>query len=225
MYERISTTRSNFVKGRRKDILGGDIVLKPIEMRNRCFRPPELLKFLIAVSLGFSSHFFLDLSAKKSHCPQCPVCSPVTESNDLLKPELQLQLREPYKAKDMYDVIRFDYFNSSQLFTNTDGRPMVNLLGHHKSDFKDILHQTMALINSGKHRPWKLKKLINGYRRYDPLRGEEFVFDVEMASEDGGANLLEEVLKNLSMMKKIYTSKNLLSLQLTPFDDVAFRPC
>ena len=164
-------------------------------MRSRCFRPTELVKFLIAISLGFSLHFLLDLSAKQTRCPQCPVCSPVTESNDLLKPELQLQLREPYKAKDMYDVIRFDYFNSSQLFTNKDGRPIIDLLGHHKSDFKDILHQTMALINSGKHSPWKLKKLINGYRRYDPLRGEEFVFDVEMASEDpsGGSNLLEEV--------------------------------
>ena len=193
MYKQLST--SNFIKSRRKDILGGDIILKPIEMRSRCFRPTELVKFLIAVSLGFSLHFLLDLSAKQTRCPQCPVCSPVTESNDLLKPELQLQLREPYKAKDMYDVIRFDYFNSSQLFTNKDGRPIIDLLGHHKSDFKDILHQTMALINSGKHRPWKLKKLINGYRRYDPLRGEEFVFDVEMASEDpsGGSNLLEEV--------------------------------
>ena len=159
---------------------------------------PNCLNFSLPFPWDFHCTFFLDLSAKQTQCPTCPVCAPVTESSDLLKPELQLQLREQYKAKDMYDVIRYDYFNSSQLLTNNDGRPTIDLLGQHKSDFKDILHQTMALINSGKHRPWKLKKLINGYRRYDPLRGEEFVFDVEMASEDpsGGSNLLEEVCKS-----------------------------
>ena len=179
------------MKSRRRDILGGDIILRPAEMRGRCFRPTELFKFLITFSMGFSLHLFLDLSAKQTQCPTCPVCATVTESSDLLKSELQIQLREQYKAKDMYDVIRYDYFNSSQLLANNDGRPTIDLLGQHKSDFKDILHQTMALVNSGKQRPWKLKKLINGYRRYDPLRGEEFVFDVEMASEDpsGGYNL------------------------------------
>ena len=194
MYYELSSA-DTVIKRRHRDILGGDIILRPIEMRGRCFKPTELFKFLVTFSMGFLLHFFLDLSAKQTRCPPCPECPPVTESSDLLKPELQLQLREPYRAKDMYDVIRYDYFNSSQLFANTDGRPTIDLLGQHKSDFKDILHQTMALLNSGKHRPWKLKKLINGYRRYDPLRGEEFVFDVEMASDDpsGGSNLLEEV--------------------------------
>lgn len=110
----------------------------------------------------------------------------------------------------MYDVIRYDYFNSSKLLLNVDGRPIIDLLGKHKSDFKDILHQTMALLNSGKYRSWKLKKLINGYRRFDPLRGEEFLFDVEIQADDpaGGPNPIEEVKLTTNVSDTVLRSSN-----------------
>ncbi len=205
MYQKL-TSSGGVIRGRGILDSASPVSAKTTEMRSRYFRPSETLKFLIAASLGFSVHFFLDLFRMQPRCPACPVCPAATDSNDLLKPDLQVQLREPYKPKDMYDVIRYDYFNASQLLTNQDGWPIVDLLGHHKSDFKDILHQGMALVNSGKSRTWKLKKLINGYRRFDPLRGEEFVFDVELASEDptGSSNLIEEVMHaaSISLLQK-----------------------
>ncbi len=190
MYQHIPSTASASF---RRNVLESDIV-KSKQMRGRWCRPAEVFKLLMVFSTGFTLHFLWDFHLRPP-CEKCSPCVILTEAPDLLKPDPQPQLREKYKPKSVDDVIRYDYFNSSHILNNFDGSPIKSLLGYQKSDFKDILHQTMALLNSAKQRPWKLKKLLNGYRHFDPLRGEEFVFDVEMHSADavGGKNQIEEV--------------------------------
>ena len=123
------------------------------------------------------------MSFGRLDCQECPEC--VNLPQDILSNhDIQLQLREPFRPKTIYEVLRYDYFNSSVIMNNFDEDPKIGLLGHQKNDIKDMIHQAMTLFNAGRPNAWILKKLLNGYRRFDPLRGEEVIIDVEVVQPE-----------------------------------------
>lgn len=151
-------------------------------MRLNSSRIMEILKILLAVSFGFSIRTITDMSTTKLDCSECPQRDMGQDS--LGEHDIQIQLRERFKPKTMYEVIRYDYFNNSFILNNFDDEPKIGLLGHQKSDIKDIVHQSLTLFNSGKSKRWHFKRIINGYRRFDALRGEEYILDLELSEPD-----------------------------------------
>ena len=150
-------------------------------MRWSGIRLLEVFKLLLAVSFGLSLRTVFDISFGKLECPQCPSCAPKKDQDSPLLPaDVHQQLREPYKPKTMYDVIRYDYFNTRHIFNNIDDDPRIGLAGFQKANIRDAIHQALLLFNSGKPQEWKYKSLMNGYKRQDPLRGEEYIFDLEI---------------------------------------------
>lgn len=141
----------------------------------------DIIKFLVAASFGFMLHMLV--GCPEQACPQCEDCAKVIAEQEILRADLHFQLREPFKPKNMYEVIRYEHFNMTSISSNFDDDPQINLLGHQKADIKDIIHQAMALYNSARPEKWKMVKLINGYRRLDPLRGEEYILDGVLALE------------------------------------------
>ena len=153
----------------------------PLRTRAQCF---EAIKLILAVLIGFSIRLAIESSSRQSPvCPACPEKS-VDANWDLLHGDHSNgQLREPFRPKNQHEVLRFQYFNSSYIHDNFDESPRTQLLGHQKADIHDILAQTMVLYNTGRVQPYVLERLVNGYRRYDPLRGEEYVLDLELSAK------------------------------------------
>lgn len=168
----------------------------------------EMLKLFISVTFGYVLKAVIDLPTEMqcapcvcstSHpvtvaipCPQCLDCPPCTVPPKPTCPDILLisddadasiQLKEPFKPKTQFEVIRYDYFNVSHIFNNFDGDPGIWQLGHQRSDINDAISQGVSLFNRATSANWRLNKLLSGYKRLDPLRGEEYHIDVQLATE------------------------------------------
>lgn len=143
----------------------------------------EVTKLLLAFLLGFLLHLLLDLTMLPEPTDKLRQAesrtSPVPEK-DIEAIGLEYQLREPFQPNTMYEVLRYDYFNMSSIYNNFDDNPRTGLLGHQKADLLDITHQALALLNSAKQDVWRLSRIVNAYRRFDPLRGEEYFIDAAL---------------------------------------------
>lgn len=150
-------------------------------MSHRSLR--EIVKLCLAVCAGFMLRIAVDVPDLSAECPACPKCPvPVPQAKEFVKTHhvpLPPQLQESFIPKSMYEVIRFDYLNASYIYNNFDDDPRIGLLGHQKADLKDISQQVMGLFNDAQHSQaeWKMDKVVNAYRRIDPLRGEEYILD------------------------------------------------
>jgi hypothetical protein len=145
------------------------------------------MKFLVAIAAGIFLKTFFDLGMQRFDCVKCREhCRKELEEIDIIRPDLQQQLREQFKAQVLHDVLHYDYFTGKHMFSFTADKPKIPLRGHEKSDIKDVVQQAMSLFSITKHSElpnrWELKSVQNGFRRYDPLRGEEYVLDITMQS-------------------------------------------
>ncbi len=175
-----------------------DIRMRP-RLRFGGIRVLEVIKLLFAISIGFCIRIMVErqVSITRSGCPECPTCDNPEESIQACTG----QLREPFKPKSRHEVLRYQYFNSSNIFDYFDENPKTGLMGHQRSDISDIMSQSMALYNSRKVKPWQLKRLVNGYRRFDPLRGEEYVLDIEMFMQMGSASDKSDLNKRTEVQR------------------------
>ena len=148
----------------------------------------ELTKLCLAVCAGFMLHIVVDVPDAKANCPSCPACPEVVHHKEAMRdvPPTPAQAQESFKPKSMYEVLRFDYFNASYIYNNFDDDPRIGLLGHQKADLRDISEQVLTLINrvQSTRTQWKIRNIVNAYRRIDPLRGEEYVLDTRLSMVD-----------------------------------------
>ena len=142
----------------------------------------EAIRLLLATGLGFCLHLLLEGCRSQnigdSHCRPCDCGRPLDVAG-----APNSQPRERYRPHSIQSVIRFQYFNMTHIHDNFDEDPRTHLLDHQKADIQDILNNAIVLFNTGKPRKFKLNGLVNGYRRVDPLRGEEFILDVQLSPE------------------------------------------
>ena len=159
----------------------------------------ELLKLLLAIAFGYALKV-LQSNCSCLNCNTNPVidctkcttcfeklidrvtsspCQTILPAND----SNEIQLKEPFKPQSMYEVLRYDYFNKTHIFNNFDDDPRIWLQHHQSADIKDIIGQSVLLYSKAFQHTWRFNKLLNGYRRFDPLRGEEYIIDLELVSE------------------------------------------
>ncbi|XP_012944760.1 chondroitin sulfate glucuronyltransferase [Aplysia californica] len=100
---------------------------------------------------------------------------------------------ESYKPKNRFDVIRWDYFTETHIFFQDDFTNVKELVGVDKLDIQDIIKVSMEKLNAKHNNIYLYSYLINGYRRFDPQRGMEYILDLALedtsiVSEDGSNN-------------------------------------
>jgi len=149
---------------------------------NRCCRVRiwDIFQWLLFFLFGFITRNLLDFMGLGLQQSDCTPCNHLTDCDELLPHDIHVQLREPFKPQTTQELIVYDYFNTSSVMKISADDPKTGLHGPRKSDIRDALHQALILHNTGRRSQWQLKYLINGYQRYDPLRGEEYIFDLEL---------------------------------------------
>ncbi|XP_013421398.1 chondroitin sulfate synthase 1 [Lingula anatina] len=144
--------------------------------------PRDILKLSGAFLLGFLTSYLINSTVP------CPGGGDLADLESKQEPEIKLcqnernsvQLREAYTPSTLFDVIRYEYFTDRHIYGEFDSDPRIGFLGHHKGDLTHILEQLSSLYHGAKGYDWFLKKIIDGYRRFDPNRGEEYVLNVEL---------------------------------------------
>lgn len=141
---------------------------------------------MLALSLGVTLKTLYDLPADKCECPRCPNCE---NDHELLNSELHFQLREAFVPRNVQEVLQYEFFNMSHVAASSEDEPFHKIFRHQKVDIKDMVRQIMPLFNSAKGATWRMLKLENGYKRFDPLRGQEYVIDAILSPEKDESRL------------------------------------
>ena len=153
----------------------------------------DLIKVTAAAFFGFMLRMLAEPPTFSPPFPHCdcsvggPLLQPTPASTKRASRDSVLQLVEPFQPSTRFEVISYDYFNKTSIYNNFNDDPGMQFLKHQKNDVQDMMQQAATLINSGKSVAWHLQKLRNGYRRIDPLRGQEFILDMEVDHSDSSS--------------------------------------
>ncbi|XP_012705510.2 chondroitin sulfate glucuronyltransferase [Fundulus heteroclitus] len=91
-------------------------------------------------------------------------------------------LNSPFKPKTRFEVINWDYFTEEHIYSCTDGSPKCEMRGADRADVGAILEVAVERLNEH-YQPqlrFRKRRLLNGYRRFDPTRGMEYVLDLAL---------------------------------------------
>lgn len=125
---------------------------------------------------------------------------------------------EPYKPKNRFDVIRWDYFTETHIFFQDDFTNVKELIGADKLDIQDIIKVSLEKLNEKHDNKFLYSYLINGYRRFDPQRGMEYILD--LALEDTTLTPQEENIdlsyKNKLVEKRVFLVRPLGEVEVVP---------
>ncbi|XP_066997099.2 chondroitin sulfate synthase 2 isoform X1 [Anabrus simplex] len=98
-----------------------------------------------------------------------------------------------------FDILRWDYFTNKEFCLDSDFSNSKKLRGADKLDIEYVLNATIAKIESVTNGQLQFRRLIDGYRKFDPSRGLDY--QIEMAFKDTSTG--HEVLKRLEVFKPL----------------------
>ncbi|CAD5111090.1 DgyrCDS438 [Dimorphilus gyrociliatus] len=104
----------------------------------------------------------------------------------------------PSKAKNRFDIIRWDYFTETHIYFDTDFTTVRPLTGVDKDDVDEVIDHSIRKLKETYSR-LKYKGLENGYRRFDPARGMEYLLDIKVFNEEDN----EEDLKRVQLLRPL----------------------
>lgn len=89
-------------------------------------------------------------------------------------------LPAPFKPKNRFDVIHWQYFTATHLYFDSDYSNEKQLKGVNKLDVDEILSFSIKELTKRYKKRFSFSHLVNGYRRFDPFRGMEYILDLSM---------------------------------------------
>lgn len=98
-----------------------------------------------------------------------------------------------------FDVLRWDYFTLSHIYPESDFSNLKELVGADKQDVEYVLNATVAWMHTKYEGLLQYRRLINGYRRFDPSRGLDYKVDLAFRDTTNG----HEVHKRLEVSKPL----------------------
>ncbi|XP_076461229.1 chondroitin sulfate synthase 2-like [Babylonia areolata] len=107
---------------------------------------------------------------------------------------------EPYKPKNRFDVIRWDYFTETLIYLQDDFTNIKLLKGADKLDIQEVVKVSVERLNAKYNNIFLYSGLKNGYRRFDPQRGMEYVLDITMRDTSSGN---QEVQKRVQLVRPL----------------------
>ncbi|KAL8164762.1 UNVERIFIED_CONTAM: Chondroitin sulfate glucuronyltransferase [Gekko kuhli] len=113
----------------------------------------------------------------------------------------------PFVPKSRFEVIGWEYFTEQHSFSCPGGAPKCELGGPSKADVGDILQAALEQLNR-RYQPrlrFTKRRLLNGYRRFDPTRGMEYQLDLllEATTQKGHGHLLAKRVSLLRPLSKV----------------------
>ncbi|KAM3910401.1 chondroitin sulfate glucuronyltransferase-like, partial [Leptodactylus fuscus] len=110
----------------------------------------------------------------------------------------------PFSPTSRFDLLTWEYFTEMHTFSCPDGAPKCPLQGVWLLDVRHVLEEALEQLNQRYH-PWlrfRKRRLLNGYRRFDPTRGMEYTLELllEATTEKGHVGFLT---KRLSLLRPL----------------------
>ncbi|XP_060052815.1 chondroitin sulfate glucuronyltransferase isoform X2 [Erinaceus europaeus] len=94
-------------------------------------------------------------------------------------------LPAPFTPRSRFEVLGWDYFTEQHSFACADGAPKCPLQGASRADVADVVDTALERLNL-RYQPrlrFRKRRLLNGYRRFDPARGLEYTLDLLLDAE------------------------------------------
>lgn len=109
-----------------------------------------------------------------------------------------------FSPTSRFDLLPWEYFTEVHTFSCPDGAPKCPLQGVWLLDVQQVLEEAVDQLNQ-RYLPWlhfKKRRLLNGYRRFDPTRGMEYTLDLilDATTERGRVGV---ITKRLSLLRPL----------------------
>ncbi|XP_034415537.1 chondroitin sulfate glucuronyltransferase [Cyclopterus lumpus] len=91
-------------------------------------------------------------------------------------------INPPFKPKTRFEVINWEYFTEEHIYSCIDSSPKCEMRGADRADVNAVLEIAVERLNE-RYQPqlrFRKRRLLNGYRRFDPTRGMEYVLDLAL---------------------------------------------
>ncbi|XP_020350301.1 chondroitin sulfate glucuronyltransferase [Oncorhynchus nerka] len=112
----------------------------------------------------------------------------------------------PFRPKTRFEVINWEYFTEEHIYSCPDSSPKCELRGADRADVSAVLETAVERLNE-RYQPqlrFRKRHLLNGYRRFDPTRGMEYVLDLALeAFTQKGHN--QVIAKRVSLLRPLST--------------------
>ncbi|XP_070694555.1 chondroitin sulfate synthase 2-like [Pempheris klunzingeri] len=120
-------------------------------------------------------------------------------------------INPPFEPKSRFEVLKWEYFTEEEIYSCIDGSPKCELRGIDSVDVADVIDIAMGELNK-KYKPvlhLKKQQLINGYRRFDPIRGMEYTLDLQL-------EVVNQKGHSRSITKRVHLVRPLSRIEIIP---------
>lgn len=120
-------------------------------------------------------------------------------------------INAPFEPKSRFEVLKWEYFTEKEIYSCIDGSPKCELRGIDSMDIVDVIDIAMGELNK-KYKPvlhLKKQQLINGYRRFDPVRGMEYTLDLQL-------EVVNQKGHSRSVTKRVHLLRPLSRIEIIP---------
>lgn len=120
-------------------------------------------------------------------------------------------INPPFEPKSRFEVLSWEYFTEEEIYSCLDGSPKCELRGIDRMDVADVIDVSIAELNK-KYMPvlhMKKQQLINGYRRFDPIRGMEYILDLQL-------EVVNQKGHSQSITKRVHLVRPLGRIEILP---------
>uniref|UniRef100_A0A673AWB2 Hexosyltransferase n=1 Tax=Sphaeramia orbicularis TaxID=375764 RepID=A0A673AWB2_9TELE len=120
-------------------------------------------------------------------------------------------INPPFEPRSRFEVLKWEYFTEEEIYSCTDGSPKCELRGIDRMDVADVIDVAVGELNK-KYIPvlhLKKQQLINGYRRFDPIRGMEYILDLQL-------EVVNQKGHSRSITKRVHLVRPLSQIEIIP---------
>ncbi|XP_072307157.1 chondroitin sulfate glucuronyltransferase [Eucyclogobius newberryi] len=120
-------------------------------------------------------------------------------------------INPPFKPRTRFEVINWEYFTEEHIYSCIDSSPKCEIRGADHTDVAAVLDIAVERLNE-KYQPqlrFQKRRLLNGYRRFDPTRGMEYMLDLalEAYTQKGHSQVI---------VKRVYLLRPLSAVEIIP---------
>ncbi|XP_035228930.1 chondroitin sulfate synthase 2-like [Stegodyphus dumicola] len=102
-------------------------------------------------------------------------------------------IEPPFKPHGRFDVLPWVYFNTTHNFFPNELQVVSELKGLNKLEIQDLLKCTVHWVKAKYNDKYIYQKLVNGYKRFDPTRGTEYILDMFFLEDATGQEMLKRI--------------------------------
>ncbi|KAG7231190.1 hypothetical protein INR49_012021 [Caranx melampygus] len=113
-------------------------------------------------------------------------------------------INAPFKPKTRFEVINWEYFTEEHIYSCVDSSPKCEIRGADRADVSAVLEIAVERLNE-RYQPqlrFRKRRLLNGYRRFDPTRGMEYMLDLalEAYTQKGHSQV---IIKRVNLLRPL----------------------